>query len=95
MRSSLGVSTASPSKLVDQRPVAGDQKRLDELDWQHKKKDEEIWQARRLIKDLKSQVQKSAAEAEAVTSRATAEARLFALNNVRAILIQKKCFSFL
>ena len=74
-RSSSGVSSASPSKLVDQRPAAGDQERLDELEWEHQKKGEEMWQARRLIKDLRSQVKKSADKAAAVTARAAAEAR--------------------
>ena len=83
-RSSSGVSSASPSKLVDQRPAAGDQKRLDELEWEHQKKDEELMKARRLIKNLQSQVQKSADEAAAVTARAAAEARSFALYHARA-----------
>jgi hypothetical protein len=83
-RSSSGVSSASPSKLVDQRPAAGDQERLDELEWEHQKKGEEMWQARRLIKDLRSQVKKSADKAAAVTARAAAEARSFALYYARA-----------
>jgi hypothetical protein len=57
-----------------------------ELEWHCKTvdKDKELLQAHRLIKDLQRQVRKAAAEAEAVTARAAAEARLFALNYARA-----------
>ena len=57
-RSSSGVSSASPSTLVDQRPAAGDQKRLEEceLEWHCKvvDKDKELSQAHRLIKNCRA-----------------------------------------